>query len=57
MFYEPYPPSGDADMDLTRLAFSYVVTLLDERNHPVTDDPQANRDLISAIYAFIAYGK
>jgi len=57
MTYQPYPPSGDATMDLARLAFSYVITLLDERRHPVTDDPLANQALITAIYAFIAHSE
>jgi hypothetical protein len=54
MSYEPYPPSGNARMDLARLAFSYVVTLMDERRHPVTADPVANQALLTAIYKFIA---
>jgi hypothetical protein len=41
-------------MDLARLAFSYVVTLMDERRHPVTADPVANQALLTAIYKFIA---
>ena len=53
MSYQPYPPSGSDKMDLARLAYSYVVTLLDERQHPVTEDPAANQALLTAIYTFI----
>ena len=54
MPYTPQPPSANQEMDLARLAFSYVMDVLYERNHPATDDPVANQTLLDAIHTFIA---
>jgi hypothetical protein len=44
---------GESKKDLARLAFFRVAALLDEHEHPVSDDLAANGKLLSAIYEFI----